>query len=57
MTSHTAVLVNVDTGRWRDWQVRGAARDQRTSARMRKVLLIVVATLMVWFVFAFTDMK
>ena len=51
MTSHTVVISNDDAdGRWRDWQARGAARDRRTDARMRNVILLVVAVLIVWFV-------
>ena len=50
MTSHTAVITNVEADiRWRDWQARGAASDRRTAARMRKVMLLIVAALIVWF--------
>jgi len=40
--------------RWRDWQARGAAGDRRTAARMRKVMLLVAAALIVWFVVQLT---
>lgn len=51
MTNHTAVIPNVESDiRWRDWQARDAASDRRTTARMRTVLLLVVAALIVWFV-------
>jgi hypothetical protein len=51
MTSHTAVIPDVEADiRWRDWQARGAASDRRTAARMRKVMLLIVAALIVWFV-------
>ena len=36
--------------RWRDWQARGAASDRRSAASMRKVLLLIVAALIAWFV-------
>jgi hypothetical protein len=55
MTTHTAVLTDMDADiRWRDWQARGAASDRRTAARMRKVMLLVVAALIVWFVVQLT---
>ena len=55
MTSHTAVIPDVEADiRWRDWQARGAAGDRRTAARMRKVMLLVAAALIVWFVVQLT---
>ena len=55
MTSHTAVIPDVEADiRWRDWQARGAASDRRTAARMRKVMLLIVAALIVWFVVQLT---
>ena len=46
MTTHTAVITDVEADiRWRDWQARGAASDRRTAARMRKVMLLIVAAL------------
>lgn len=54
MTTHTAVITDVEADiRWREWQARGAASDRRTAARMRTVMLIVVA-LVVWFVVQLT---
>lgn len=51
MTVQTAVVPDVDADiRWRDWQARGAARDRRTAARMRKVMLLIAAALIAWFV-------
>lgn len=51
MSTHTAVIPDVEADiRWRDWQARGAASDRRTAARMRKVMLLIVAALVVWFV-------
>ena len=46
MTTEAAVI----TDRWRDWQARGAASDRRTATRMRKVMMLVVAALIGWFV-------
>ena len=55
MTTHIAVVPDVEANaRWRDWQARGAASDRRTAARMRKVLLVIVAALVVWFVVQLT---
>ena len=55
MTNHTAVIPNVEADiRWRDWQARGAASDRRASARMRKLMLLIVAALIVWFVVQLT---
>lgn len=55
MTNHTAVVPNLEADvRWRDWQARGAASDRRTAARMRKVMLLIVAALIVWFVVQLT---
>lgn len=51
MTNQTAVIADVEADiRWRDWQARGAASDRRAAARMRKVMLLIIATLVVWFV-------
>jgi hypothetical protein len=50
MTIQTAVIPDVEADiRWRDWQARGAASDRRTAARMRKVMLLIVAALITWF--------
>ena len=55
MTNHTAVIPDLETDiRWRDWQARSAASDRRTAARMRKVVLLIVAALIVWFVVQLT---
>ena len=55
MTTHTAAITDVEADiRWRDWQARGAASDGRTAARMRKVMLLLVVALIVWFVVQLT---
>jgi hypothetical protein len=55
MTIQTAVITDVEADiRWRDWQARGAASDRRTDARMRKVMLFIVAASIVWFVVQLT---
>jgi hypothetical protein len=55
MTTHTAVIPDVEADiRWRDWQARGAASDRRPAARMRKMMLLIVAALVVWFVVQLT---
>ena len=55
MTTDAAVVADVDADiRWRAWQARGAAADRRTDARMRIVVLLVVAALIVWTVVQLT---
>jgi hypothetical protein len=55
MTNHTAVIPDLEADvRWRDWQARGAASDRRTAARMRNVMLAIVAALDLWFVVQLT---
>jgi hypothetical protein len=50
MANQTAVISVVEPEmRWRDWQARGAANDRRTATRMRLLLLLIVAALIVWF--------
>jgi hypothetical protein len=50
MTNQTAVVPNVEAEtRWRDWQARGAASDRRTDTRMRRLMFLIVAALVVWF--------
>jgi|KBSMisStandDraft_5_1062788.scaffolds.fasta_scaffold135536_4 hypothetical protein len=51
MTSPIAAVTDVEADkRWREWQAKGAASDRRTTANMRKVMLLIVAGLIVWFV-------
>jgi hypothetical protein len=58
MTTHTAVIPDVEADiRWRDWQARGADSERRTAARMRKVMLLIVAALIVWVVVQLTMMS
>jgi hypothetical protein len=54
MTNQTAVIsvVEPEIG-WRDWQARGAASYRRTATRMRLLLLLIVAALVVWFLVQF----
>ena len=55
MTNHTTVMPDVEADiRWRDWQARGAASGRRMAAKMRKVVLLLVAALIVWFVVQLT---
>ena len=55
MTTQTAVIPDVEADiRWRNWLARGAASDRQTAARMRKVVLLVVAALIVGFVVQLT---
>jgi hypothetical protein len=51
MTSHVPLISDTEADiRWRAWQARGAAKDRRTAARMRKLMFLIVAALIVWFV-------
>ena len=55
MTIRTAVIPDVEADlRWREWQSRGAASDRRTAARMRKLMLLIMAALITWFVIQLT---
>ncbi len=36
--------------RWRNWQARGAEGDRRTAKRMRRLMLVAVVGLLMWFV-------
>jgi hypothetical protein len=55
MTAHTAVVPDVEADiRWREWQARNAASDRRSAASMRKVMFVVVAILIGWFVVQLT---
>ena len=40
--------------RWRNWQARGAESDRRTAARMRKLMLLLVAGLVIAFLVQLT---
>jgi hypothetical protein len=49
MTEQTAIVANTDTdNRWREWQTRGAEDDRRTAKRMRGLMVLVAAGLLVW---------
>ena len=55
MTVDTTIAPDSEADiRWREWQARGAASDLRTAARMRKMMLLIVAALIVWFVVQLT---
>jgi len=55
MTNPAVTLQPSDTDiRWRDWQARGAEGDRRTAARMRKLMLVIVAALVVAFLVQLT---
>lgn len=50
LTGDVAVVaIDADAeARWRAWQARGAASDRRTALRMKVLLLVVVAALVLW---------
>ncbi len=55
MTNLAVTLTPSDADiRWRTWQARGAEGDRRTAARMRKLMLFIVAALVVAFLVQLT---
>jgi hypothetical protein len=55
MTIQRAIIPDVAAdNRWRGWQARGTASDRRTAARMRVVMLLIMAALIAWFVIQLT---
>lgn len=49
MTEQTAIVVDADADiRWRDWQARGAKADRQSAKRMRGLMVLVAAGLLVW---------
>jgi hypothetical protein len=49
MTSQVATVLDVEGDlRWREWQARGAEGDRRTARRMRTVVLLIAAVLVMW---------
>jgi hypothetical protein len=49
MTVRLGTIPEGEAGvRWRAWQVRGAAQDRRTAARMRVVVLLMVTAFVIW---------
>jgi hypothetical protein len=50
MTTQTAFVPDGQAEiRWRNWRARGEANDRRTATRMRMLLLLIIAALVVWF--------
>lgn len=50
MTNQTAIISDGDADvRWREWQARGAASSRRTAARMRRLMILIIAALVAWF--------
>jgi hypothetical protein len=55
MTNLVATLTASEADiRWRNWQTRGAENDRRTATRMRKLMLLTVAALVVAFLVQLT---
>jgi hypothetical protein len=51
MTGLAAIVADTDAdSRWRNWQARGAEDDRRTGKRMRRLMLVIVVGLVMWFV-------
>ena len=50
MTDLAGTVTDVEAEiRWREWQARGAASDQRAAASMRRVMLLAAAVIALWF--------
>jgi len=55
MTNLVATITQPEADiRWRNWQARGAESDRRTATRMRKVMLLIVAGLVISFLVQLT---
>ena len=51
MTGQAATVADTEADiRSRNWQARGAEGDRRTATRMRGLMLVIVAGLLMWFV-------
>jgi hypothetical protein len=51
MTGQAAIGADTEADiRWRNWRARGAEGDRRTAKRMRRLILVIVAGLLMWFV-------
>ena len=51
MTAQAVVVADPEADlRWRNWQARGAEGDRRTAKRMRALMVLIVAALLVWMV-------
>jgi hypothetical protein len=49
MTTQLATVPESDADvRWRKWQARGAENDRRTARRMRALMVVIVAALVIW---------
>ena len=55
MIDQAAMVTDPDADiRWRNWQARGAEDDRRTAKRMRGVMMLIAAAVVVWFVVQLT---
>ena len=51
MTEQAAIVADTEADvRWRNWQARDAEGDRRTTKRIRGLMLLIAAGLLVWFV-------
>ena len=51
MTNQIAIVPDAEAElRWRTWQARAAEGDRRTAKRMRRLMLLIAAGLVGWFV-------
>jgi len=50
MTDQAAIVADPEAElRWRNWQARGAEADRRTAKRMRALVILIAAAVLVWF--------
>ena len=55
MTNLVATLTESEADiRWRNWQAQGARSDRRTATRMRRLMLLIVAALVISFLVQLT---
>jgi hypothetical protein len=51
MTDQAAMIADAEADlRWRHWQARGAENDRRTAKRMRALMMLIAAAVLVWLV-------
>ena len=49
MTDQAAIVADPEAElRWRNWQARGAEGDRQTAKRLRRLMILIAAALIVW---------
>jgi hypothetical protein len=53
MTTHVTTTPDAEAeSRWRNWQARGIALDQRRATTMRRLMVLITVMLAVWIALA-----